>query len=431
MKASGIINSLKSNRLAKDSFWAVFGNGLGYGLLLLAGIVIARLLGRDVYGEYGLVKTTMIYIAGFATLGLGISSTKYIANALHADWTHVRSLARAAVSITLAFSAMLATALAIASAPLAAYLNEPGLTGAFRTLSVIIVFKALNTTQNGVLAGFGDFREIAKNSVISGALMLAACVPLTFFFGLTGAFISLATSQGCNALLNYLSIKKRVTTLADQEHSSHKWELIAFSFPIALQEFNYTICNWGGIMLLTKLSSVGQVGIYSATMQWNGIITFIPGLLSNVILSHLSGTAGDEKAHTHTLRTMLGVNFLATAIPLAAIYLLAGWIATFYGDTFTEMKGVMQVMTTATVFTACASVLYSELLSRGHNWLLLSVRIVQDIVILGTAGLLLWQGEDTNGMSGAMDYAVGYVTGSVAYFIILLGALRLTDGKRK
>ena len=431
MNLNGIIGSLKSSRLARDSFWAVFGNGLGYGLLLLAGIVIARFLGRDVYGEYGLVKTTMIYIAGFATLGLGISSTKYIANALHADRSHVRSLARDAVSITLVFSTMLAAGLAAVANPLAAFLGESGLVGAFRALAVIIVFKALNTTQNGVLAGFGDFREIARNSVASGALMLVACVPLTYFFGLTGAFISLAASQGCNALLNYLSIRKRTASLTDQQSGSHKRELIAFSFPIALQELNYTVCNWGGIMLLTKLSSVGQVGIYSATMQWNGIITFIPGLLSNVILSHLSGTAGDEKAHTHTLRTMLGVNFLTTAIPLAAIYLLAGWIATFYGATFAEMKGVMQVMTTATVFTACASVLYSELLSRGHNWLLLSVRIVQDIVILGTAWLLLRQGEGTNGMSGAMDYAVGYVTGSVAYFIILLGAVRLTDRKSK
>lgn len=427
MRFNGIISSIKQSKLAKDSFWAVFGNGLGYGLLLLAGIVIARFLGRDVYGEYGLVKTTMIYIAGFATLGLGFSSTKYIAGALQTDRRHVRSLANDAVNITLAFSALLALALAVAAAPLAAYLKEPSLTEAFRALAVIIVFKAMNTTQNGVLAGFGDFREVAKNSVISGALMLAACVPLTYYLGLTGAFIALAASQGCNALLNYISIRRRLSTLTDQEESSHKRELILFSFPIALQELNYTVCNWGGIMLLTKLSSVGQVGIYTATMQWNGIITFIPGLLSNVILSHLSGTTTDAKAHSHTLRTMLGVNFITTLIPFVVIYLLAGWIAGFYGPTFAEMKAVMRVMMIATIFSACASVLYSELLSTGRNWLLLGFRIIQDVVILGIAWLLLAKGEQATGLSGAMDYSIGFVSGSIIYFLILFVAVKATQ----
>ena len=166
-KASAYWGKIRSSRLAKDSFWAVFGNGLGYGFLMLAGIVIANFLGVDAYGEFGIVKTTMLYIAGFATLGLGISSTKYIANALKEDRPAVRSLSHDAIQITLVFSALLAAGLFIAANPLARFLDEPGLAGAFRILGVIIVCKALNTTQNGILAGFGDFRAIARNNVIS------------------------------------------------------------------------------------------------------------------------------------------------------------------------------------------------------------------------------------------------------------------------
>ena len=46
-----ILNEVKKkliqSKLAKDSFWAVFGNGFGNALLLLAGIIIARLFGMD------------------------------------------------------------------------------------------------------------------------------------------------------------------------------------------------------------------------------------------------------------------------------------------------------------------------------------------------------------------------------------------------
>lgn len=419
-----------NSRLAQDSLWAVCGNGLGYGLLLLAGIVIARYLGKDIYGEYGLVKTTMIYIAGFATLGLGISSTKYIADALQTDRTHVRALARDALTLSFWFSLTLALAVAAAATPLARFLKEPGLTMAFRVLAVIIIFKALNTTQNGILAGFGAFKSIARNNVASGAVMLTCCWPLTWWLGLDGAFISLAASQGLNALLNYFSLRRRTAALTGQEDVSRRRELFLFSFPIALQELNYTVCNWGGIALLTKLSSVGQVGIYTATMQWNGIITFIPGLLSNVILSHLSGTTGNARAHRHTLRTMLGVNFITTLIPFVVIYILAGWIAGFYGPTFTEMKGVMRVLMLATIFSACATVLYHELLSRGHNWLLLGYRIFQDAVILGLTWVLLLQRPAFPGSDGAMYYAIGYVSGALIYFSILLITVKAVNRKQ-
>ena len=39
-----------SNQLLKDSFWAVWGNSLGYAFFLLSGIIIARFLGKDLYG---------------------------------------------------------------------------------------------------------------------------------------------------------------------------------------------------------------------------------------------------------------------------------------------------------------------------------------------------------------------------------------------
>ena len=42
-----IKHRLLQSKLFKDSFWAVFGNGLGNALLLLAGILIARFLGKD------------------------------------------------------------------------------------------------------------------------------------------------------------------------------------------------------------------------------------------------------------------------------------------------------------------------------------------------------------------------------------------------
>ena len=48
MNIKEVKNKVLSSQLFKDSFWAVFGNGFGNAMLLLAGILIARLLGKDI-----------------------------------------------------------------------------------------------------------------------------------------------------------------------------------------------------------------------------------------------------------------------------------------------------------------------------------------------------------------------------------------------
>lgn len=41
--------------------------------------MIARFLGKELYGEYGTIKTTLTYIAIVSTFGFGYTATKYIA----------------------------------------------------------------------------------------------------------------------------------------------------------------------------------------------------------------------------------------------------------------------------------------------------------------------------------------------------------------
>ena len=201
--------SIKNNKFFKDSFWAVFGNGLGNGFLLLAGILIARFLGKELYGEYGVVKTTMFYIASFATLGLGVTSTKYIATLLNSKPIHVKNVIHDAMTITVIFSSIIAIIIFIIAPFIANLLNEEQLVLALRALSVVIIFKAITTTQIGVLAGFKEFKTIALNSLSSGLLMLVICVPLTYLWGLKGALLSLLFSQIFNSIVNYMGIKRK------------------------------------------------------------------------------------------------------------------------------------------------------------------------------------------------------------------------------
>lgn len=86
-----IKNSIKQKVFFQDSALMLLGNGLGNGLMLVAGIIVARILGNDLYGQYGLVKTTMFYIASLSTFGLAFSITKYVSTCVSNASTMLKS----------------------------------------------------------------------------------------------------------------------------------------------------------------------------------------------------------------------------------------------------------------------------------------------------------------------------------------------------
>lgn len=409
------INKIAHSTLFKDSFWAVFGNGIGNGLLLLSGIIIARLLGKDVYGEYGLVKTTMFFMASFASLGLNYTSTKYIAESLVKNKALVKSHAQDALSITLVSSFVVATLLFVFAPNLALFLNDTDLKVAFQLLGCLIVLRTLSYTLAAILSGFGAFKTLARNNIISGVIMLTTCYPLTYYWGLAGAFGTLILFQLYNFISNYVSYRRQCSNLSQQKRERRKKDMILFSLPVAFQEISYTVCHWGGVLLITKLSTIGELGIYSATAQWNAVILFIPSMLSNVILSHLSGAKNKEQ-HVRIIKIVLFVNFICALIPFVIIYSLANIIVSFYGPTFVGMTSVLRVVTLSTVFICCAKVFYSEFISSGRTWMAFGARCVQDVSQIGLAYLLIKYCSNP----ASLSYAIAAVTASVLYMIALI-----------
>lgn len=411
-----VCSKISKSPLFKNSFWAVAGNGIGNALLLLSGIIIARLLGKDLYGEYGLVKTTMFYIASFATFGLGFTSTKYLASYSSSSSEDVDSIAKDSIFITFVFSGCIAITLLLFANPISRIIGEAQLSTPLRTLAIIIVLRALSTTQIGILSGLKEFKESAYNSVFSGLFMLASCIPLTYYFGLVGSLSSLALSQLFLVVINFISIKKIGINLLGSITKSFKKELIKFSFPVALQESSFTICHWCAIILLTRYASLGDVGIYTACAQWNSVILMIPSLLTNVVLSHLSSSIKNVSEHKLTFYKVIAINFTCSFIPFAVVYILAGFISSFYGSSFEEMSSVLRILTFSTIFESLSYVLKSELLAQSKTWWLFCLRFGRDLILVISVYLLL---KNVSSIDGAKLYSIAVVAVSFLFFISL------------
>ncbi len=413
---SQIRTKLKNSRFFKDSFWAVFGNGIGYGLMLLAGIVIARLLGKDLYGEYGFVKTTMFQFAAFSTLGLGYTSTKFVAEFKSKNTRQVRPIINASIRITSAVSGTIALLLILFAHPLARYLNQPDMSLALQVLGFIVVVRALNTTQFGILAGFGNFKVIAKINGISGITLFILCIPMTYFFSLKGSLFSLAASQIICVLLNHLAISRFNKQLPPSDGTKYVWKLTRFSLPVAMQELTYALAQWLGVFIITKSSSFGEVGLYTASTLWTSVIMIIPSFLSDVILSHLSSCTNDTEAQKRKIKQMLLVNLACTAVPFILIFCFSPIIVSFYGSSFNGLSAVLRVISLSTIFMCCSNVLGSELIAQGYTWTLFIFRGVRDILTVAVGYILI---SFHHGINAAQDYSWSIVLFAFLFFIVL------------
>lgn len=424
-----IVNRLKNSSLFKDSFWAVAGNGLGNFLLLVSGILIARILQKDLYGAYGLVKTTMFYVAAFSTFGLGYTSTKFIAEYIQKDDRKLRNIAISSIKITLVTSVSLCLLLLLSSNSLARFINHPELASPFRYLGIIIICRALCTVGAGLLGGFKSFKVLGINNVISGVVMLITSVPLTFLFGLNGALIALLISQLTISLLNIFAVRRKLIVLTNQESPCFTVELLTFSIPIAIQELTYSIANWGASLLITKYASLGEAGIYSACTQWNAIILFIPGLLSNVVLSYLSSSATDPdpSSHKKMMYKLLLINFCCSFLPFLIVLFFSPIITSFYGSSFAGMKPVLNILIFSTIFTCLSSVLKNDLISEGKNWILFWIRVMRDIIQVVSLYLIL---RYTGGTNAALYYAILTLAISILFMLSLFIAYRSINKNR-
>lgn len=408
-----LIYRLRESSLMRDSFWALLGNVLGKGLALVAGIAVARFLGSEEYGEYGMIRNNLTMIAIFSSLGLGYTATKFIAEC-KGNKEQAYLIHKVVSRITWITSGIIMVLVAAFAAPLATWLDAPHLGRLLMFAAIAVVLNAVNTTQIGELSGFNAYKEIAFNNTWAGIVTFVVSVGLTFFYGIEGAVIALIISFAANCLLNWFSIKKYLPRQKVINGDNNYKKILSFTFPVALQESSYSITHWLSTILLIKLAGYGELGLYSAATQWMAVMMFVPAALRNVALSHLAGKNDDMSANKQILKRMTLINLITTLVPFVVIAMLSEWICSWYGKSYEGIQSVLNVCMFTTVINSITNVFTQNLIAMNQNWYLFWTRLMRDLVTIGAAALLIIYFE-----RGALMYAIACLCFQFFYMILL------------
>jgi O-antigen/teichoic acid export membrane protein len=385
-----------SYRLARGAFWSVTGALLSRGLGLVAGIIVARILGKAGFGQFGIIRGTIEMVGTFAGFGLGVTTTKYVAE--------LRDKHPERASRILALSGLVAwTTGAVASAVLAMLapwlaartLAAPELTTEIRIGALLVMIGAINGAQTGALAGFEAFKRITQVNFWGGMANFPCLTLGSWFFGLKGAVAGLATAQAIGCILNRRALvaeaRRARVPLWSSGWSSEFSVIWKFSLPAVMAGALVAPVYWFSQTLLVRQPS-GYLGAadFALGAQWRSLAQYLPSLLCAAYLP----VAASVHANNPSGRRRLmfgGAAFSAaiTAVIGGAVFLFSPWLLAAYGKGFASAKWVLAWMLVTAVIDSINTIFVQTLMASGQAWLRLLSNGLWAALVLGSSLLLV------------------------------------------
>lgn len=323
--------------LGKGLFWSITGSMISRIMLFLAWIIIARILGREQYGEYGLIRNTIMMFATFAVTGMGQATTKFVAEYIDVDKNKAERIAGLISAMTI-FLGIIVFIVALIYSPMIAEktMNAPWLANDFKIASFVLLFSTLNTVQIGVLEGLGLFKKVAKINTINGIVSLPLFIAGAYWGGVFGSVIAYGLSYVLLCCLSAWQLRRQrnkgVFQFNYRDCLQEKQWILSFLLPSFMSGIMTLPMKWTADVMLVNSSGFGQLGIFTAAMTIIVIVHSVAVMLNAPFMNIVCKTKNKNNDRVEKFNILLPwfIGILIT-YPLIFVPELGGW---FFGEEF-------------------------------------------------------------------------------------------------
>jgi O-antigen/teichoic acid export membrane protein len=420
IKASDI-----ANRLTTGVFWSFLGNIAGKGFVLVAFILVAKIIGKESYGELGMIRSTIMMFSVFAGAGIGLTASRYIALYRNTDIQKTHEIYCLSKYVSVAMGLLIAILLC-GFAPLIAIrsLQAQHLITEIRIGAIAMFFITLNNAQNGVLSGFERFKSIAVNTAIAGFIQLFFLTIGTYYWEISGTIGGLSLSAIFLYFLNQRAIRRNISGIVlrqikvKQIYKNTLPILWKFSLPAIMSSIVVIPTLWWCKTLVVQQAGFSQMANYDVAEQWNTLILFIPSILGSMLVPILSNTLveGTRNQYAKIVKINIRINVLVTAVISLLICLFASFILRRYGVEFTDKKTFYILILSAIPNAACA-VLGNVIVSQGKMWIGFVLNFLWVIWCTGFS-ILFIKNLQYGSMGLAMAVLIAYILHLLSSYIV-------------
>lgn len=419
-KAPFASESLRS-RFKQGVTWNIVGAVSTQGSTFLANVIIANLLGRGAFGEFSMVYSTLVALAGIAQMYTGIAATKYVAEFRSVDRERTGRILGLCSATTFIGGIVAGAILALIAPWLAAnVLNAPSLGLPLALGSVFVVFSAVNGFQVGALAGLESYQAIARIGIAQGVFHVSVTTAMAYIWGLEGAVVGLVASNVLRWVLFERAVRREAIRQGIKIHVRGAWKerrvLEQFIVPAALAGLWGLPALWlANAILVRQPGGYDQMGLFAAANNLRALILFLPSLLNNVGTSLINNQLGigDQRCYRAVFWANAGAIAGAVVVGAAVVAVMGPWLLGLYGPGFTDARPALLLLAASTFFEGLALAGYQVLGSKEKIWLSLLIALPRDGLLVLSAFFL----TTSFGASGlAAAYLIAWIFGCIAVY---------------
>lgn len=414
-------------RMLSGSFWSAAGGAANKAAGMVSAIVIARMLGAEKFGEFGIVRSTLLTLLIFGSVSVASTATKYIAQNRQLKADAFNHLMRNLTSLAYIVAIGLTTIHFFGAQLIATYLLAmPSLASSLQLGAIYIFFSAICYFQSGIMAGFESFKFMAAVNIFNGFAVLLLLILGAYLAGLQGILLGLGLSAILTFILGVYLQKKIVLAAnptiayADSSTKIPARELIKYCIPITLSGILVAPVNWACNAMLVRANGLSEVGIFEAANQWRMLILFIPSLLGQVSFSIFSSTVNKHDFKSAFKFNLISISAIAGAMALIMIY-FAEYLMAIYGNQFASGENAMKWLCASGVIIAINITISQAIASQGNVWHSFFMNILWALATLTLSWYLVAKGKGAEGLAIAQCIAYGLHTlMQIAYLYLIM-----------
>jgi O-antigen/teichoic acid export membrane protein len=363
-------------RVASGAVWVLFGMGASQLVAALSSIVIARVLGKDSFGEFGMVRNTIMMLGVLAGLGLGLTTNKFVAE--YRDKDPARASRVLGLTLTLGFiSGTLVSAwVALGADYLAARtLNAAHLAPYIRICAPLLLMSVVNGVQMAAISGLEQFRILAWLTAVTVLTAAVTSAVGAVGWGIQGAlygtvlggFINVLILEAVGAPLR----RTRSIPVAFRGIWQERDIIFSFAVPSMFSGLMVGPITWAALRLLfIRPDGPGQTAVFNAANQIRALALFVPGAIAQVVMPMFSNLqAGSDSGRYQRAVRLSSLACLAAGLAVALPLIVASrQIMALFGPGFSGGWVVLCLLCLAAVLQATNTVIGEALAALNKMW---------------------------------------------------------------
>lgn len=422
---SNLKTKINSSTLLKRIMNAfVFGIGGAVGsraLFMLSGIIISRVLGKEHYGQFSMINSTVTLFVTFSGIGIGATLTRYVA--LYRNQTDklgniVGTLSRFVELISILMSAILF----LNSSKLSFWVSGNGLlTNYFRITSLIIFISTLASLQQSILLGMEKYKKSAKIELIRCGVYLIIGGFFSIYKGVNGAVWALLITHFLRFYLMYNENRKEYKEnniiISYNFNSGIRKILLQFTIPSFVASLFVMPVNWINNSILTRQVGFGELAIFAVAQQWMTIVTYVPSQMGQIKPIYTDLFAQNKCIELKRIFKNITLSSIALVLPIALIGItFSKYILNFYGNGYEYGYITFVLLMIAAFLITLQSQVGALLEAVGKMWAGFFLNFIWSVVIVGIFYYLRGWGS----MGYAMAYCIAYAIHNILSYGMII-----------